>query len=146
VARVKETEPRTADADDLVNQAKEYAFVKKQIEYLEKQKKDLHAKLFEKIDGDGFVDDKGNVILELPTEVDGYVSVMKQRRVSRKINEDKAADIIYEHGLQDSLYKTVIVVDEDALMAALYEGVLTEAEIDEMYPQSVVWALVMNKR
>jgi len=48
--------------------------------------------------------------------------------------------------LQDSLYKTVIVVDEDALMAALYEGVLTEAEIDEMYPQSVVWALVMNKR
>ena len=31
-------------------------------------------------------------------------------------------------------------------MAALYNDELTEEEIDEMYPQSVVWALVMNKR
>jgi len=146
MARVKDTEPRTADADDLVNQAKEYAFVKKQIDYLEKQKKELHTKLFEKIDGDGFTDDKGNVILELPTEVEGFVSVMKQRRVTRKINELKAEEVITAHNLEDSLYKTIRVIDEDALMSALYEGVLTEEEVDEMYPQNVVWALVMIKR
>ena len=59
--------------------------------------------------------------------------------------EDKAEEIITAHGLEDSLYKTVRVVDEDALMAALYEEVLTEEEVDEMYPPKVVWALVLKK-
>jgi hypothetical protein len=72
--------------------------------------------------------------------------VMKQRRVSRKINESKAEEIIESKGLEDKLYKTIRVIDEDALMAALYSDELTEAEIDEIYPQSIVWALVMNKR
>jgi hypothetical protein len=31
-------------------------------------------------------------------------------------------------------------------MAALYEGKLTEEEIDRMYPQKVVWALILNKK
>jgi hypothetical protein len=51
-----------------------------------------------------------------------------------------------EKGMEDQLYKTIRVVDEDALMAALYNDELTEAEIDLMYPQKIVWALVMNKR
>jgi hypothetical protein len=70
---------------------------------------------------------------------------MKQRRVSRKIDEDKAEEIITARGMEETLYKTVRIVDEDALMAALYNDELTEAEIDEMYPQSVVWALVLKK-
>jgi predicted RNA-binding protein associated with RNAse of E/G family len=54
--------------------------------------------------------------------------------------------MISDKGMEEELYKTIRVVDEDALMAALYEGKLTEEEIDEMYPQKVVWALVMNKK
>ena len=48
--------------------------------------------------------------------------------------------------MEEQLYKTIRVVDEDALMAALYNDELTEPEIDLMYPQKIVWALVMNKR
>ena len=55
-------------------------------------------------------------------------------------------EIIVEKGMEEQLYKTIRVVDEDALMAALYNDELTEAEIDLMYPQKIVWALVMNKR
>jgi hypothetical protein len=97
------------------------------------------------IDGEGEVDDKGNFILELPEEVDGFHSLIKQRRVTRKIDELKAEEVITAHGMEDTLYKTIRVVDEDALMAALYNEELTEAEIDEMYPQNVVWALVLKK-
>jgi hypothetical protein len=28
----------------------------------------------------------------------------------------------------------------------LYEGKLTEEEVDLMYPQKIVWALILNKR
>lgn len=146
MARVKPTEPRMVDENDITVQAKEYAFTKQQIEYWEKQQKDLKAKLFERLDAEGEPDSKGNIVIELPEEVDGFVAVTKQRRVSRKINEEAAEAIITEKGLEDTLYKTIRVVDEDALMAALYNDELSEAEIDEMYPENVVWALVMNKR
>jgi hypothetical protein len=145
MARVAPTENRNVDENSLLSRTKKYAFLKAQLDFLEKEQKVLRAELFESLDSEGVEDDKGNIIIELPEEVDGVSSIVKQRRVSRKIDEDKAAEIIHNKGLQDSLYKTVIVVDEDALMAALYEDVLTETEIDEMYPQSVTWALVLKK-
>ena len=134
------------EQDELIAQAKEFAFAKKQIDILEKRQKELREQLFNHIEERGEVDDKGNLILELPEELDDVFSITKQRRVTRKIDEDVAFDIIDEKGLRDKLIKIVEVIDEDALMAALYNDELTEDEIDEMYPQSVVWALVMSKR
>jgi hypothetical protein len=142
MARVKPVEPE----NPLIKEAKEYAFVKQQLDYLDKQQKELKAKLFAHLDDVGEIDDKGNIVLELPEEVSGFVALVKQRRVTRKIDELRAEEIITEKGMEDSLYKTIRVVDEDALMAALYNDELTEAEVDEMYPQNIVWALVMNKR
>ena len=115
-------------------------------EFLEKQQKEVRERLFTTLDEMGETDDKGNIIVELPEEVNGFGAVVKQRRVSRKIDELVADEIITEKGMEDQLYKTIRVVDEDALMAALYNDELTEAEIDLMYPQKIVWALVMNKR
>ena len=146
MARVKPEEPRNAEQDKLVNQAKEYAFIKAQLEYLEKQQKELREKLFEVIENSGETDDKGNIILELPTEVEGFVSVVKQKRVTRKVDELVAEELITAKGMEDTLYKTIRVVDEDALMAALYNDELTEDEIDQMYPQKITWALIMSKK
>ena len=72
-------------------------------------------------------------------------AVVKERRVTRKVNETKAEEIIEAKGLQDKLFKTIRVIDEDALMAALYSDELTEAEIEEIYPQTVIWALKLKK-
>ena len=138
-------EPRNTDETDLIARTKKYAFLKSQLDYLEKEQKALREELFAVLDGEGEVDDKGNVMIQLPKEVDGFNSIIKQRRVTRKIDELKAEEIIAAHGLEETLYKTIRVVDEDALMAALYEEVLTEAEVDEMYPPKIVWALVLKK-
>jgi hypothetical protein len=145
MAKVKPTENRNADETDLIARTKKYAFLKSQLDYLEKEQKALREELFEVLDGEGEVDDKGNVIIQLPQAVDGFNSIIKQRRVTRKVDELKAEEIIAAHGLEDTLYKTVRIVDEDALMAALYEEVLTEEEVDEMYPPKIVWALVLKK-
>ena len=145
MAKVKPTENRNADETDLIARTKKYAFLKSQLDYLEKEQNALREELFEVLDGEGEVDDKGNVIIQLPQAVDGFNSIIKQRRVTRKVDELKAEEIIAAHGLEDTLYKTVRMVDEDALMAALYEEVLTEEEVDEMYPPKIVWALVLKK-
>jgi len=146
MARVKPTEPRVADDKDFSAQAKQYSFVKQQLEYWEKQQKELKAKLFEKLGAEGEPDSSGNIIIELDEDIDGAVAVVKQRRVTRKINELRAFELIEEKGLRDKLIITKEVVDEDALMASLYSDELTEEEIEEMYPQNVVWALVLKKR
>lgn len=144
MARVKASEAR--EEDPLIKDAREFSFLKQQIDFLEKQSKEVRERLFAQLDEIGEVDDKGNIIIELPEEVNGFGAVVKQRRVSRKIDELVADEIITEKGMEEQLYKTIRVVDEDALMAALYNDELTEAEIDLMYPQKIVWALVMNKR
>jgi hypothetical protein len=146
MARIKEEEPRVPAVDDLEAQAKQYIFFKKQVEYFESELKLLKEKIFEVVDTKGEVDGNGNIFVELPNEIEGVRMLQKQRRVSRKIEEGVAEQIIADKGMEEQLYKTVRIVDEDALMAALYEGQLTEEEIDQMYPQKIVWALVLNKK
>jgi hypothetical protein len=146
MARIKEEEPRVASIDDLEAQAKQYIFFKKQVEYFESELKLLKEKIFEVVDTKGEVDGNGNIFVELSNEIEGVRMLQKQRRVSRKIEEGVAEQIIADKGMEEQLYKTVRIVDEDALMAALYEGQLTEEEIDQMYPQKIVWALVLNKK
>jgi len=138
--------PREFNSDDLTGQTTEYAMLKKSIDQYEARQKELKASLFAKIEADGFEDDKGNLWLELPEPVEGYVSLQKQKRVTRKIDEMLAEDLIEKKGLANRLYKTVRVVDEDELMAALYEGLLTEEEVDEMFPAKIVWALMLSKK
>jgi hypothetical protein len=146
MARVKDIEPRMSDDNDFGYQAKQYVFVKKQVEFFETELKRLKEKIFEHMDSEGEVDGSGNLFVELDNEIEGVKTFQKQRRVSRKINPEMADNVIMSKGLESELYKTIQVIDEDALMAALYEGKLTEEEIELMYPEKVIWALVMNKR
>ena len=146
MARVKEEEPRVPAVDDLESQAKQYIFFKKQVEYFESELKSLRERLFEDIDANGEVDGSGNLFVELSSEIDGVTMLQKQKRVSRKIDPQMADNLIVSKGLENELYKTIQIIDEDALMAALYEGKLTEEEVDLMYPQKIVWALILNKR
>ena len=145
MARVKEEESRVAGQNDFETQARQYIFVKKQMEFFESELKKLREQIFEHVDTSGEVDGSGNLFVELPSEIEGVKTIQKQRRVSRKINPEMADNIIMSKGLDGELYKTIQVIDEDALMAALYEGKLTEEEIEIMYPEKVVWALILNK-
>jgi hypothetical protein len=142
MAKRIEEEARTfVGPDDVAGQVKEYLFVKKNIDQLDTRSKELRDKLFSHLDEGGYEDDKGNVQLELESEVDGVVRLEKQRRVTRKLNEPKADEILTELGIKDEIYVMTPVLDEDKLMAAFYEGKITEEQLDDMFPSTVVWAL-----
>jgi hypothetical protein len=87
MAKKSPEEPRNTDENDLVARTKNYAFLKSQLDYLEKEQKALREELFVFLDGEGEVDDKGNIMVQLPQEVDGFNSIIKQRRVTRKVDE-----------------------------------------------------------
>jgi hypothetical protein len=144
--RIDEEELRISDPDDLGAQIREYAKVKATIEMMETRSKELREKLFIKLDTEGYEDEKGNVQLDLAEAVEGIVRLEKQRRVTRKLNEPKAEEIIESKGLSDEVFELKRVVNEDALMAAFYEEKITEDELDQMFPATVVWALRTLKK
>ena len=142
MAKRIEEETRTfVTPDDVAGQVKEYLYVKKNIDQMETRSKELRDRLFAHLDEDGYEDDKGNVQLELGADIDGVVRLEKQCRVTRKLNEPKADEILSELGLKDEIFVMTPVLDEDKLMAAFYEGKITEEQLDDMFPSTVVWAL-----
>lgn len=145
MVKIIEEEGRFADPDDIAFQVREYLQVKKTLDEMESRQKELREKLFAQIDSEGYEDDKGNVQLDLDSDILGVVRIEKQRRVSRKLDELRAEELIEANGLGDELYKMVRTIDEDALMAAHYEGRITEDELDEMFPAKVTWALMTKK-
>lgn len=145
MVNVIDEESRVVDPDNLDHQISEYLKLKASIEFMETRQRELREKLFGAIEELGFEDDKGNIQLELDQEINGIVRLEKQRRVSRKIDETVAEELIAELGLEDQLYKTIRVVDEDELMAAVYQGKITDEQLDAMYPPKIVWALMTKK-
>ena len=140
-------EPRfSGDPTDFNTQVREFVRLKETIESLEKRQKELRDQLVQYVDTEGYEDEKGNILFEFENPIDGVVRLEKQRRATRKLDEEKAEAIIAEKQLGDDVYKMVRVIDEDALMASFYDGKLTEEELDEMFPVTVVWALRTPKK
>lgn len=143
---IPEETPRFRDPDSLEAQLSEYVKIKSTIEMMDSRAKEIRDRLFQELDGNGEEDDKGNLQLVLPLPIDGVVRLEKQRRVTRKIDEQTSEEIIAELGLEEEVYEVKRVINEDALMAAYYEGKITEEQLDAMYPASVTWALRTLKK
>lgn len=94
----------------------------------------------------GEANEKGSVVLPLNDERSGVRAIVKQRRVSKQFDEDAANKILEQRQLTETCTKTITVLDEDAVMAAYYDGRLTDADIEKMFPEKVSWALVLEKK
>ena len=146
MAQTLPEEPREIfDPLNFEHQVKEYSQIRDSISMMEARKKEIHAKLMEKLEAEGEEDTNGNIVYELPTAIAGISALVKNRRVSRKLDEERALEIIKEHGLEDELVEMTPSIKEDAVMAALYEDKLTENEVDQMFPSTVTWALTTKK-
>jgi hypothetical protein len=145
VKRIEEEELRISDPDDVKSQIREFVLLKASLEVMEARSKELRDKLMAQLDSEGYEDEKGNIQFDLPESVEGIVRLEKQRRVTRKLNEPKAEEILEANGLEE-VFELKKVVNEDALMAAFYEGKITEDELDQMFPASTIWALRTLKK
>jgi hypothetical protein len=142
---IPEEETRFVDPNSLEAQVREYAKLKASINYMETRQKELRDLLFSKIEEDGYEDEKGNIILDLPQSIEGINALQKTARITPYLDDTVAERIIEENGIGDDVYRMVRVIDEGALMSQLYEGKLTEDEIDEMFPKKTIWALTTKK-
>jgi hypothetical protein len=134
-----------ADPDDFETQVREYVRLKATMKAMEARTKELHAKFMDKIELEGQEDSEGNIILDLPFDADGFTKLERQRRAARKLDETLAEAIIAETGLEEEVYEYVKTLSEEKLMAAYYEGKISEEQLDNMFPTKVTWALWTKK-
>lgn len=115
------------------------------IDDLSKERDSIKADLSELVDIIGEPDEKGNLWLRLPHEVDGFTSLQRQRKVSQSLDEDTAMELLKAKGLYDRCYAMLPALKEDEVMACLYEGLITEEEVDKMFPKKVSYAFLTSK-
>jgi hypothetical protein len=129
---------------EIIELVRENVLLKGRIDELSSVQTSVKKDLKKGIEELGVEDDRGHVVVNLGQEVDGVTTVMQQRRVSKTLDTDIAESLLKEKGLYDRCVTTIEVLNEDEVMAAYYEGALTEADIDTMFPAKVSYALVMK--
>lgn len=69
--------------------------------------------------------------------------IERKRRVSQPLNEDRAMALVKEKGLLDECTEVVVVLNEDAILAANYGGKITDEELEGLYDESESFAFYL---
>jgi hypothetical protein len=131
--------------EEITDYVRQNAVLKDRMEELTSLQSEVKKVLKQGIEELGEADDRGHIVVEVNDEVSGIKRVMQQRRVTKALDIDAAEDILKERGIHETCVTMVPVLDEDAIMAAYYDGKITEEDIDKMFPSKITWALVMSK-
>lgn len=122
----------------------QFLTLKKAVEDQEERLGTLKKDLSVSVEEDGYVDDKGNYWLDLdePVEFDGktYRRIKREARVSERLDEEVAEQILRKKGLYDECTVQIVVLDEEAISKAYFQKRLSPADMDKMFPKSTTWA------
>jgi len=118
---------------------KQYVALKEQIKFLNEREAELKKRLLTTVEELGEEDSKGHLILE----VDG-VTLTKQRKVSNPLDLEVAIPLLEQKNLKEQCTKTVEQIDQDKIIIAYSKGLLTENEIESMFPKKITYAFLVK--
>ena len=127
---------------ELIDKVRQYAAIKAQLSEIQDREKTLKAELREAVMQQGEQDAKGSLVLDISDEVSGVSKMVQQRRVSKVFNPDKAESLLIEKALLERCTTMVPVLDEQEILAARYEDLLTDEDIDSMFPEKESFAFL----
>lgn len=130
-----------------MDKIRQYAAIKKQVTEITARESALKAELKQLVNDSGEVDDKGSYHYDVGDDVSGVKKLMNQRKVSKVFNPDEAERLLTEKGLLERCTVMVPVLDESAILAARYEDLLSDEDIDAMFPakESFAFYCVFDK-
>ena len=133
-------------ATDFVARSTAFLRINDRIKEMETQKKALRDELMQFI-ADYEYEANGSQALELPEPVNGVVALVRQRKVRKMpIDEQAAERILKDKDIYDRCTVEVRELDGDQIMAAMYEGLLSEDELLEILPLKEEYSLVPKKK
>lgn len=130
---------------ELIELVRQNVVLKEESDLITTRQKEVKTRITEGVDLLGEEDGRGHIVVDIDDAVSGISKVVKQKRVSKSLDESVAEELLESKGLKDRCFTMVPILNEEEIMAAFYEGLLTEEDIDAMFPAKVTWALVFNK-
>jgi hypothetical protein len=133
--------------EKLKEEVKQYIVLKDEVEFLNQRQTEIKKRVIESLLEIGEEDSRGHIVAEINDEKSGLtrITVVHQKRISKSLDIDKAESILNAKGIKDRCIKLVPTINEDEIMAAYYEGLITEQEVDEMFPSKITYALLVKQ-
>lgn len=153
----KRTLKRTAQAVDLEAQVHDYLNNRSMRERSEFEEGRVKKVLMEFIERVGELQDGGHRIVALasPTTFHSYkngkpqiksiTGIERKRRVSQALDPDRTMALLEERHLTDqcTVTETIVSINEDAILAANYEGTITDEELAALYNENETFAFYL---
>jgi hypothetical protein len=80
-----------------------------------------------------------------PRPIRGIAGFVRQAKVVNEVDEVKAEAIARERGIYERLFKPVPTLDDSAVLVALAEGLLTESDVEAIFPKKTTYAFIAEK-
>jgi hypothetical protein len=148
----KRQKPSTTDLELEVQDYLQARSMRERSEYREKKGKEALMETLEKV---GEVQDGGHRILMLNDPIpyaeykggkakDRKVAAIRRvRRSSQKLDSERAKKLLMRKGMWAECTITEVVINEDALVAAIFEGRITDKEAATLYEESESFAFYL---
>lgn len=124
---------------------RQYAAIKSQLDEINSRERQLKEAIRQQVMELGIVDEKGSVSLDVDDKLSGVSKIVNQRRVSKRFDPSVAEDLLTEKGLLERCTMMIPALDEEEILAARYEDLLTDEDIDTMFPASESFAFIFVK-
>lgn len=131
--------------EEVKSAVKQYVVIKDQLELLTTRQTEIKNRLMDALDEYGETDGKGHKIIDLGDDSTGITQLIKQRKTLKGFDMELAEKLLHEKNIYEKCITMVPTLNEDAIMAAFYDGALTEEDIDSMFPTKVTYAFLAKK-
>lgn len=144
-----------AQPGDLVHTLRDYLGNRSLRERSEWHEGNLKKELMSHLETEGALQEGGHRVIELD-EPEEYFAVKngqpipklvngieRKRRVSQSLNEERTLAMLKEKGLLDQCTEVVVVLNEDAILAANYSGEIEDDELAKLYDENESFAFYL---
>lgn len=131
--------------DNLKKNARQFLTLKGEMGALADRQSELKKRMTQDLDAIE-PNESGHRVVEFEDDTIGNIKITKQRRVSKTLDMDIADQILTSKGIKNTCVKMIPTLDEAAIMAAFYEGYLTEEDIDAMFPAKETFAFIVDNK
>lgn len=131
--------------DNLKKNARQFLTLKGEMSALADRQSELKKRMTQDLDAIE-PNESGHRVVEFEDATIGNIKITKQRRVSKTLDMDIADQILTSKGIKNTCVKMIPTLDEAAIMAAFYEGYLTEEDIDAMFPAKETFAFIVDNK
>jgi hypothetical protein len=77
--------------------------------------------------------------------IKSIVGIERRKRTSNTLDQEKALALIKKKGLTDECTETIVVLNEDAVLAANFRGDITDKELAALYSESTSYAFWLTE-